>query len=358
MKVVTIIGARPQFIKAAMVCRELANHDDVKEVILHTGQHFDDNMSKVFFNEMGIPIPDYELGIHSLNHGAMIGRMLESIERILLDEKPDMVLVYGDTNSTLAGSLSAAKLNMPVAHVEAGLRSHNMEMPEEINRILTDRISTLLFCPTDRAVMNLEAEGFDKESRTIIKCGDVMFDAALCFSRAGATRSTFLRDLDLENSPYVLCTIHRPENTDSPDRLRPIIDALGIINSEIRVVFPLHPRTRNSLEHHGIDSEFEHIAPVSYLEMLVLLENCRLVLTDSGGLQKEAFFFRKHCVTFRNETEWTELVDNGFNSLVGADTGRILASYNEMLNRSSNFDIDLYGNGFTRRIIVDELVKQ
>ena len=356
LKIATILGARPQFIKASMVSNELANHGNIKEIIIHTGQHFDDNMSKIFFNDMGIPQPEYELKIHSLSHGAMTGRMMEGIETILIEERPDWVLVYGDTNSTLAGSLTGAKLNIPVAHVEAGLRSFNMEMPEEINRILSDRVSTLLFCPTDNSIQNLKDEGFTMGSDRIIRCGDIMFDAAQYFVGIAKTTSTILNDYDITDKEYVLCSIHRPENVDDPNRLASIMKAFNEINSETQIILPLHPRTIKSLKEYGIESTFNYLEPVSYFDILVLLNNCQLVITDSGGLQKEAFFFKKHCVTLRNETEWVELVDNGYSSLAGANRNTILTCFKEMMQRSSDFEVPLYGNGEARKQIVNTLL--
>ena len=354
MKLVTILGARPQFIKASMVSMEIANYEEINEVIIHTGQHFDENMSRIFFEEMGIPEPDYNLGVNSLSHGTMTGRQLEKIEKILIKEKPDRVLVYGDTDSTLAGALAAVKLHIPVAHIEAGLRSFNRKMPEEINRILTDHAADMLFAPTETAVNNLKHEGFDDEKVYIV--GDVMYDAALHFGNIADEKSSIIDDIELEKQSYVLCTVHRQENTDNPDRLRSIVEALNQINRKIRVVLPLHPRTQQIVENEGYQLDFKQINPVGYLDILTLLKDCKLVLTDSGGLQKEAFFFEKHCITLRDETEWVELVDHGFNTLVRVDKDKILTAYQKMVDKSSEFNIDLYGNGKSRKIIVDLLV--
>ena len=356
MKIATILGARPQFIKASMVSRELANHGNIKELIIHTGQHFDDNMSKVFFNEMNIPLPDYELNIHSLSHGAMTGRMMVDIEKILIKERPDWVLVYGDTNSTLAGSLSGAKLNIPVAHIEAGLRSFNMHMPEEINRIVSDRISTLLFCPTYNSIKNLKDEGFAVDSDNIINCGDIMYDAAQFFEELAKTTSTVLLDNDITDKEFILCSIHRSENTNDSKRLDSIIQALNEINLKTQIIFPLHPRTKKYLEEYSIESKFHYLEPVSYFDILLLLNKCQLVITDSGGLQKEAFFSKKHCVILRNETEWVELVDNGYSSLAGANTNTILTCFKEMIQKSSHFEVPFYGNGGARKKIVNTLI--
>ena len=353
MKIVTILGVRPQFIKAALVSKEIAKHPELTEIIVHTGQHFDENMSRIFFMEMGIPTPDYNLGIQSLSHGAMTGRQLEAIEKTLLNEKPDWVLVYGDTNSTLAGALAAAKLNIPLAHVEAGMRSFNRKMPEEINRVLTDHIAEILFASTDTAEANLIKEGI--EISKIHMVGDVMYDAALHFGNIAREKSSIINDLELGKQKYILCTVHRQENTDDSDRLESIVEALNQINIERRVLMPLHPRTKQIIKKQGILLDFEPIEPVGYLDMLVLLMNCNSVITDSGGLQKEAFFFQKYCVTLRDETEWVELIDHGFNVLTGANTNRILETYHKMVNKSSDINIKLYGNGNSRKAIVDSL---
>jgi UDP-GlcNAc3NAcA epimerase len=355
MKVLSIVGARPQFIKAAVVSSQLMAKG-INEVILHTGQHFDDNMSQVFFNEMDIPEPKYNLEIHGLSHGAMTGKMLEGIETVILNEKPDMVLVYGDTNSTIAGALAARKLQVPVAHVEAGLRSFNMRMPEEINRILTDRISNLLFCPTDTAIENLKREGFDNYPCTIHKTGDVMQDAALYFGSISSSKSDIINRLDIRQS-FVLATVHRQENTDDPKRLTEIITALNLINRDQRVIVPLHPRTAKFVKELKLEINFTVIPPVGYFDMVELLKNCSMVLTDSGGVQKEAFFFRKCCVTLRQETEWTELVKGGYNMLGSSDSEFILIAYNEMLTRTPDFNIDLYGKGKASERIAEILLK-
>ncbi len=350
IKIVTIVGARPQFVKAAVVSRALGK-EGIEEVIIHTGQHFDNNMSEVFFQEMQIPKPKYNLEISNLSHGAMTGRMLEKIEEILIPEKPDVLLVYGDTNSTLAGALAAAKLNIRVAHIEAGLRSFNNKMPEEINRILTDRISSILFCPTLTAIENLANEGFANFDCQIINSGDVMQDAAMFYSERSDESSTLLKELKLIQKPFILATIHRQENTIDPQNLRNIIDALNEISLNIPVVLPLHPRTRNILAQNDITPMFDTIDPVGYLDMIQLIKNCSLVFTDSGGLQKEAFFFQKHCITLRVETEWTELVDFGYNILAGSDKPKILAAYEQMRLKSSDFSRNLYGNGHASETI-------
>jgi UDP-GlcNAc3NAcA epimerase len=343
-KIVTIVGARPQFVKASALSRAF-QEEGVEELLVHTGQHFDDNMADIFFRQMDIPEPRYNLGINSLTHGAMTGRMLEEIEKVLLTEKPSAVVVYGDTNSTLAGALAAAKLHIPVAHVEAGLRSFNMHMPEEINRILTDRISTFLFCPTDTAIDNLKLEGFDNFPSQVILSGDVMYDVALFYSRLSSEKSDILRQLELIRHPYLLATLHRQENTNDPTRLLEILEALNELSGDYRIVLPLHPRTRKIIADRGLTLKFETIDPVGYFDMLELLKSCSFVITDSGGLQKESFFFAKHCLIVRDETEWTELVDLEYNFLVGADKGKILQKSSEVKNFISPFDARPYGNG-------------
>jgi UDP-GlcNAc3NAcA epimerase len=345
MKLLTIIGARPQFVKAAALSREIKKHPQLTEVIVHTGQHFDANMSTIFFDEMEIPKPDYNLNINGLSHGAMTGQMLEKIETVLLTEKPDVVLVYGDTNSTIAGALAAKKLHIKVAHVEAGLRSFNMQMPEEINRILTDRISDWLFCPTDAAIDNLKKEGFDNFDSTIVKVGDVMEDAAIFYAQKAAEKSTIVQKLGLKDKPFVLATIHRAENTDNIEKLKNIIDALNEVNKTKTVIVPLHPRTKKIIEQHSLLITFTLIEPVGYFDMIALLQNCSLVITDSGGLQKEAFFFRKFCITTREQTEWVELVDNGYNIIAGTQTDKIVNSAEQLASKSFPPVLNLYGNG-------------
>jgi len=351
MKILSVVGARPQFIKAAAVSRQLIAKG-IDEILLHTGQHFDNNMSEIFFDEMNIPEPKYNLEIHGLNHGAMTGRMIEGIEGVIIKEKPDMVMVYGDTNSTIAGALAASKLHFPVAHVEAGLRSFNMKMPEEINRILTDRISNLLFCPTDTAIENLKQEGFDNFSCKVYKTGDVMQDAALFYGSISESKSNIIEKLNL-NQPFVLATIHRQENTDNPKILAEIIEALNQINHEQRVIVPLHPRTSKLLGETDAKPQFTIIPPVGYFDMIELLKHCSIVLTDSGGVQKEAFFFKKCCVTIRTETEWTELVQHGFNMLGSSDAEFIVIAYHEMISRKPDFSVDLYGKGKASEKIAD-----
>lgn len=418
MKIVTVVGARPQFVKAAALSRAFAAHPALREVIIHTGQHYDENMSEVFFREMDIPAPDHRLHVGSGSHGAMTGRMLEKIEAVLLQQAPDCVLVYGDTNSTLAGALAAAKLHIPVVHVEAGLRSFDMRMPEEINRRLTDQISQALFCPTATAVENLRAEGvahpvrcFDMvrgrpyfaassgsgasataagrtppelshpagpaagseaahagafngkltanspaapplpdygEASVALLAGDVMQDAALHYATMSADRATAFPRLSQQlGADFALATVHRAENTDDPARLAGLLHGLGQVGARLPVVLPLHPRTKARLEQHGLSLPQGVTAcdPVGYFDMLEMLRHCSLVLTDSGGLQKEAYFFSRPCVTLREATEWVELVDSGTNILAGCDPQAIENAAEQLLKRCPDFDQSLYGGG-------------
>ena len=320
MKIVTIVGARPQFIKAAAVSRKLRLRHT--EILVHTGQHYNGNMSDIFFDELGIPAPDYNLGIGSGSHGAQTGAMLAEIERVLLAENPDRLLVYGDTNSTIAGALAAAKLHIPVAHVEAGLRSFNRRMPEEINRVLTDHISDLLLCPSQTAADNLAAEGITAGVHLV---GDVMFDALMYAAERAKSESRILDRLGLQPKGYLLATVHRAENTDDPKNLRAIFGAFNAIDEPI--VLPLHPRTAKMLQQFNLkpqNSNLKLIEPVGYLDMAALTQSARLVITDSGGLQKEAYWLGVPCITLRRDTEWTETVSVGWNVLVGTDGGRIV----------------------------------
>lgn len=382
MNLMTVVGARPQFIKAAAVSRAIRDHnggiarESIREVIVHTGQHFDAQMSSVFFQQLGIPAPDHNLGISSLAHGAMTGRMLESIEGLIEQDAPDVLLVYGDTNSTLAGALAAAKLRIPVAHVEAGLRSGNPAMPEELNRVLTDRLSSLLFCPTDTAVHNLQAEGYpfpchprswpSRETlrdtaaspamQRIEEVGDVMYDASLYYAPIARERVR-LAQWELSERAYCLCTLHRAENTDNVLRLREILKALRCIANDCTVVLPIHPRTHKRLSELG---ELNALAgllildPLPYLEMLRLQMSAEVILTDSGGLQKEAFFHRVPCITLRNETEWRETVELGWNRLVGANHHAILAAWRERTRPAAD-QCRPYGGGKAAESIVATL---
>ena len=313
MKILTVLGARPQFIKASAVSRQLALIAGVTEVIVHTGQHHDPEMSDVFFRELGIAAPGHHLGVSSLPHGAMTGRMLEGVERILAAERPDLLLVYGDTNSTLSGALAAVKLHVPVAHVEAGLRSFNRRMPEEINRVLTDHISTFLFCPTRTACRNLENEGIRSGVHMV---GDVMYDATLDAIARARQRSRIASTLGLAPKAYAIATLHRAENTDDRSRLAELIAWLERQAELTAIILPLHPRTRRKLQEHGLSwQRVRTIPPVGYLDMAALLDGASAVYTDSGGLQKEAYFHRVPCVTLREETEWVETIDAGWNRL-------------------------------------------
>lgn len=349
-RVVSVVGARPQFIKAAPISRAL--RDVAHEVLVHTGQHYDHEMSAIFFQELQIPEPAHNLGVGSGPHGWQTGQMLARIEEILLVEQPDWVLVYGDTNSTLAGALAAVKLHIPLAHVEAGLRSYNRRMPEEHNRVLTDHSADLLFCPTQTAVDNLAKEGI---SRGVYLVGDVMYDAVLHNARLAEERSHVLERLGLTPGGFALATIHRPRNTDDPTRLEGILGALQAIAAQKPVVLPIHPRTKKAMDALGYrpGPGLEVIAPVSYLDMLMLEKHAALVLTDSGGVQKEAFFFAVPCLTLREETEWPETVQSGWNQLVGADQAAIVQAAIEF--RPTGTPHSLFGNGHAAESIVDLL---
>ena len=353
MKIATIVGARPQFIKAASVSRVIENRIGISEVLIHTGQHFDANMSDVFFDELDIRKPDYNLGIGGGTHGQNTGRMFESIEQVLLGEKPDWVLVYGDTDSTLAGALAAVKLHIPVAHVEAGLRSFNRRMPEEINRVLTDHASSLLFAPTQTAVKNLEVEGIKSDK---VRCvGDVMYDVTLFYKQRA--RKPVHVGLE-ESESFVICTIHRAENTNDVTRLKAIVTLLNRLAEDSIVVLPLHPRTKNiinQIDEVVLSENVRVIEPVSYLEMTWLLSKCGLVMTDSGGVQKEAFFHQKPCVTLRDETEWVELVEAGYNRLVIPHEEDGLIAINEMRKISIGNKDNLYGNGEAAVQVIDQI---
>ncbi len=346
MQLLTVIGARPQFIKAAIVSRALSQTSQVREVIVHTGQHYDQRMSEVFFDELGIPQPARNLGVGSGPHGQQTGRMLADLEALMLEDPPDAVLVYGDTNSTLAGALAAAKLNIPVVHVEAGLRSFNRVMPEEVNRVLTDHVSRLLLCPTESAVANLATEGVTQGVHLV---GDVMYDAALHFAQSAATRVDPLAQYNLQTGQYVLMTCHRAENTDDAVRLNQILEAASQLAERLPVVWPVHPRTKSRIVARAgtFHAGLKLIEPATYLEMVELERNAALILTDSGGVQKEAFFFEVPCVTMRDETEWVETVDCGANRLAGASRERILQAANDYLDGSHDLTgaEKFYGGG-------------
>jgi UDP-GlcNAc3NAcA epimerase len=357
-KIVTIVGARPQFIKAATVSRAMQRHERIAEILVHTGQHFDSNMSDVFFEELEIPRPRFHLGVHGGMHGEMTGKMLAEIEGVLVEQKPDWLLVYGDTNSTLAGALAAAKLHIGVAHVEAGLRSFNRGMPEEINRVLTDHVAQLLFAPTDVAVRNLAREGVSGES--VRRVGDVMFDAAQFYASRAPDSCEAMRSAQVGPKEYVLATVHRAENTDDQARLRSVIACLDAATQWLPVILPLHPRTRQALARMSppppMSSRLHIIDPVGYLDMVALETNARLIATDSGGVQKEAYFHRVPCITLREETEWVELVDAGWNVLVGADVERFVRAF-ERLSREPlpPWSAELYGDGNAAALIADQL---
>ncbi|WP_291632268.1 non-hydrolyzing UDP-N-acetylglucosamine 2-epimerase [Clostridium sp.] len=350
MKLLTVIGARPQFIKAAAVSNIIRQQHE--EILVHTGQHYDENMSRVFFEELKIPKPKYNLGVGSGGHGKQTGAMLIELEEIYLKEKPDMVLVYGDTNSTLAGALCASKLLIPVAHVEAGLRSFNMNMPEEQNRILTDHLSKYLFVPTPSAVANLKNEGL---TNGVYNVGDVMYDATINFSKVSKEKSTIMDHLNLNHEEFILTTIHRAENTNDINRLKNIIDALN--ESGEKIVLPLHPRTKKYMDDYKFKfkNHIKIIEPVGYLDMISLELHCKKILTDSGGVQKEAFFMKKPCVTMRDETEWVETVENGWNIVVGTDKKKIL---NGIVSFKPEKDQEnIFGDGHAAEKILDIINK-
>lgn len=350
MKILTILGARPQFIKAGTLSRYISQVSSVEEVIVHTGQHYDLNMSEIFFEELKIPKPDHNLSLGALSHGAMTGRMIEEIEKVALKELPDWIVVYGDTNSTLAGAIVASKLHIKLAHIEAGLRSYNMNMPEEVNRVLTDRISNILFTPTNTASDNLKKEGYQNlDFSKVVFSGDIMYEGAKYYSN-------FARkpNYELPNS-FILSTIHRAETTDNEDNMRSVISALNTISKTTQVVVPMHPRTKKIISDKNINIAFKVIEPVGYLEMIWLIKNCKGVITDSGGLQKEAFFFDKKCITMRTETEWVELIELGVNELVGYDIEKIISASNK-LDNFPKLDVYPYGHGDTSEIVINTML--
>jgi UDP-GlcNAc3NAcA epimerase len=358
MKMLTVVGARPQFIKAAAISRVIRDQyaNAIEEVIVHTGQHHDKNMSQIFFDELDIPKPKFNLGISGGGHGEMTGKMLEGIERALLQERPDCLLIYGDTNSTLAGAISAAKLHIPIAHVEAGLRSFNMRMPEEINRILSDRISSLLFCPTKTAVENLSAEGI---KNGVYQVGDVMYDVALFYRERVQKNSRIFNSLGLTSKNFALATCHRAENTDDPLRLASILGAFSEIAKDLPLVMPLHPRTKKLITENHLNPLLDSIIitdPLSFLDMIALEQGAKIILTDSGGIQKEAFFYKTPCITLRDETEWVETVSLGWNHLVGADKKAILDAVNNM-DVTPITQESPYGNGDASQEICRYLLK-
>ena len=368
LKILTIVGARPQFIKAAVFSRKIRSKkysDLIEEILVHTGQHYDHNMSEIFFQEMEIPQPTINLGVGSGRHGEVTARMLEGIEKLIVEHSPNLVLVYGDTNSTLAGALAASKLHVPIAHVEAGLRSFIMSMPEEQNRRLTDHLSTWLFCPTETAVKNLEREGITNshsvkpsaDQKKVVQCGDIMYEAILYYQAKALEKQTLIKliDKDLLSNYYVL-TLHREENTDNHERLTSIINALNSYK-KLKCIFPMHPRTKkivNSLNLH-FEPHIIIMEPVGYFDMIVLESKSMFIVTDSGGVQKEAYFLKKPCITLRDSTEWTELVETGWNTLVGADQEKILNALSSMPKYGK--DIQLYGDGNTAEKIAEVLLR-
>ncbi len=377
IKLLTVIGARPQIIKAAAISRAVRGPfaGRAEEKILHTGQHYDANMSEVFFSELGIPQPDYNLGVGSGSHGEQTAKMIAGIEQVLLGEYFDGVILYGDTNSTLAGAVAASKLHIPVFHVEAGLRSFNMTMPEEINRIVCDQLSSILFTPTETGYQNLMREGFgdskatfkDGRKRQVVKSGDVMYDNSLYFSAIADKQSTILQQVGLEKDNYILATIHRDNNTDNPARLTAIFRALMDISEgeKIKVVLPLHPRTAKLLPVNLEPLIYEEllksrqiilIPPASFLDIIALEKNARLVMTDSGGVQKEAFFFERPCIILRPETEWVEIVENGAGTLADADYDRIMAACCDFIDRKVTFP-KLFGDGYAAESIIDSIIE-
>ena len=379
IKIVTIIGARPQIIKAAALSRAIKNNfsSQITEIIVHTGQHYDDNMSQVFFDELEIPLPNYNLNVGSGNHGKQTATMILAIEDVLLIEKPNAIVLYGDTNSTLAGAMAASKIHIPVIHIEAGLRSFNKSMPEEINRIMCDHVSTLLFSPTKTGFDNLIQEGFLSQTNApysidnpkIYHCGDVMYDNSLFFSKISDVKTSIINDLKLKNNGFILATIHRNNNTDEPIRLNALFKSLNdiSINHQLQIVLPLHPRTSNLLDRNlskdlaeaiRLNSNFKIISPVSFLEMLALEKNCCLVMTDSGGVQKEAFYFEKPCVILRPETEWIELLENGAALIADADENKIKFSFEQLIAKKDLSFPKLYGDGNAAVFICSEIINQ
>ena len=351
IKIVTIIGARPQFIKAAALSNNLKNYPQIEEVIVHTGQHYDKMMSDIFFNELQIPKPKYRLESGGKTHAEMTGYQLMEIEKILLVEKPNWVLVYGDTNSTLAGALAASKIHIPIIHVEAGLRSNNMRMPEEANRILTDRLSKILFCPTKTAQKQLINEGYNHFDCSIEVVGDIMFDALQLISPQ-------IEDANSKQDIFVLCTLHRAENTDDENRLLSIIKALNKIAKEVPVRIPLHPRTKIKLENLKINlhPNITIVDPLSYIDFISALNNCEIVISDSGGIQKEAYFLKKNCMVIRDETEWTELIESKNNILVGSNTDKIVNTFKARKSLNQDFSYKFYGDGNTAKRIINSIL--
>ena len=375
MKIVTIIGARPQIIKAAALSRAIKTHfaKDIQEIIVHTGQHYDDNMSQVFFDELGIPRPDYNLHVGSASHGVQTARMIEGIEDILTKEQPDFIVLYGDTNSTLAGAVAAAKIHVPIVHIEAGLRSFNKAMPEEINRIVCDHCSTLLFSPTLAGVENLKREGFPMgnggpytiDNPKVYHCGDIMYDNSLYFSSIAEEKTDIIKRLELIDKPYVLATIHRDTNTDYPERLSAIFRSIMKLSEGCQIVLPLHPRTAKLLKT-NLDENLQKqifscqnirlIPPVSFLEMIALERHAQLVMTDSGGVQKEAYFFKKPCIILRPETEWVEIVETGNAILADADEDRIMQAWQHFKATPPTVFPEIFGDGHAAEFMLKQML--
>jgi len=378
-KIITVIGARPQIIKAAAISRAIKNNfsDKILEVIVHTGQHYDENMSQIFFKELEIPFPNYNLNVGSRSHGEQTAKMLEGLENIYLKEKPDAVIVYGDTNSTIAGALAAAKIHIPVIHIEAGLRSFNKAMPEEINRIACDHMSTLLFTPSETGHRNLLNEGIKNDQNEaaridnpkIYLCGDIMYDNSLYFSAMSEQKSKILKELEITTNEFILCTIHRDTNTDDKSNLNAIFRALLRIQktSNLKIVLPQHPRTKEKLNSHldenllteiNQNKNFKIIPPTGFLDIISLEKNARLIITDSGGLQKEAFFFQKPCVILRDQTEWIEIVENGNALIAGANELKIISSVETLIKRTDYTYPNLYGDGNAANFICKKIMEE
>ena len=378
-KIITVIGARPQIIKAAAISRAIKNNfsDKILEVIVHTGQHYDENMSQIFFEELEIPFPNFNLNVGSGSHGEQTAKMLEGLENIYVQEKPDAVIVYGDTNSTIAGALAASKIHIPVIHIEAGLRSFNKAMPEEINRIACDHMSTLLFTPSETGHRNLLNEGIKNDQKEaasidnpkIYLCGDIMYDNSLYFSTVSEQKSKILKELEITTDEFILCTIHRDTNTDDPANLNAIFRALLRIQktSNLKIVLPLHPRTKEKLNSHldenllteiNQNKNFKIIPPLGFLDIISLEKNARLIITDSGGLQKEAFFFQKPCVILREQTEWIELVENGNALIAGANELKIISSVETLIKKTDFTYPNLYGDGNAANFICKKITEE
>ena len=376
-KILTVIGARPQIIKAAALSRAIQTHfsEQIEEILVHTGQHYDENMSAVFFEELGIPKPDYNLAVGSGSHGHMTAAMLSGLEIILEKEKPAAVVIYGDTNSTIAAALAAAKIHIPVVHIEAGLRSFNKAMPEEINRIAADHMSTLLFVPTQAGIANLTKEGFELVHQTkaridaphVYHCGDIMYDNSLYFAQLSDQKSRIITELELNKTPFVLCTIHRDSNTDDPVALESIFRALLALveQTNMRVILPLHPRTRGKIqtllnpsfqEKLSAETRIQLIDPAGFLDMIALEKNARMIVTDSGGVQKEAYFFAKPCVILREQTEWIEVVEAGAAILTGSDAQKILEAATQLLSQTIQTDASIFGNGRAAEFICEKII--